>query len=83
LSQCNATSTSRRASCCQGFFNFPHSQLKLPRATTPLHGGRSYLLEWSVTLPLWHIDAVVGWGRPFHCLLNEAKSGRLLCTLVR
>jgi phosphoglycerate dehydrogenase-like enzyme len=20
-----------------------------------------------VTLPLWHIDAVAGWGRPSHC----------------
>jgi hypothetical protein len=29
-----------------------------------LHGGCPFRFEWLVTLPLWHIDAVVGWGRP-------------------
>jgi hypothetical protein len=33
-----------------------------------LHGGRSFRIVWWLTLPLWHIDAVSGWGRPSHCL---------------
>lgn len=33
-----------------------------------LHGGRPFPFEWSMTLPLWHTDAVYGWGRPSHCL---------------
>jgi len=31
-----------------------------------LHGGRPFRFEWSITLPLWHIDAVIGSGRPSH-----------------
>jgi IS5 family transposase len=28
-----------------------------------------------MTLPLWHIDAVIGWGRPSHCLqIKRAKN---------
>ncbi|CAG9183904.1 hypothetical protein LMG23992_05103 [Cupriavidus laharis] len=33
-----------------------------------LHDGCPFRFEWLVTLPLWHIDAVTGWGRPSHCL---------------
>jgi hypothetical protein len=33
-----------------------------------LHSGRPFLFEWSVTLPVGHIDAVIGLGRPSHCL---------------
>jgi energy-coupling factor transporter transmembrane protein EcfT len=33
-----------------------------------LHGGRSFRFEWLLTLPLWHVDAVIGWGRPSHCI---------------
>jgi hypothetical protein len=36
-----------------------------------LHGGRPLRYEWLVKLPLWHIDAPVGWGRP---LLRPARS---------
>jgi hypothetical protein len=38
-----------------------------------LHSGRPFLFEWSMTLPLWHIDAVIGWGRPSHCLRSIAS----------
>jgi hypothetical protein len=27
-----------------------------------IHGGRPVLAKWSITLPLWHVDAVFGWG---------------------
>jgi len=30
--------------------------------------------EWSMTLPLWHIDAVKGWGASIPLLTNEASS---------
>jgi putative transposase len=34
-----------------------------------------------MTLPLWHIDAAIGWGRPSHWLrqngTNESFNGRL------
>lgn len=37
-------------------------------ATDDFFGGRSFRFEWLTTLALWHVDAVVGWGRPSHCL---------------
>ena len=27
-----------------------------------LHGGRSFRYKWLLTLPLWHVDALIGWG---------------------
>lgn len=42
--------------------------------------GRSFRDEWLMTLPLWHIHAVIGWGRPSHCLRKTfvwATDGRL------
>ena len=27
--------------------------------------------QWLQTHPLWHFDAVLGWGRPSHCLLQR------------
>jgi hypothetical protein len=41
-------------------------QIKADRRN--LHGGRSFRVEWLQTLPLWHFDAVLGWGRPSHCI---------------
>jgi tetratricopeptide (TPR) repeat protein len=38
-----------------------------------LHGGRSFRFEWLFTPPLWHIDAVIGWGRPSHCLRSFVR----------
>ncbi|MFL9941686.1 GGDEF domain-containing protein [Paraburkholderia graminis] len=29
-----------------------------------------------MTLPLWHIDVVIGWGRPSHCLRTVLESSR-------
>ena len=31
-----------------------------------LHGGPSFRFEWSMSPPLWHVDACGGWGRPSH-----------------
>ncbi len=45
-----------------------------------LHGGRSFRFEWLVTLPLWHFDAVIGWGRPSHCLRGQGAAANTAAT---